>query len=372
MSSGPARPTILLSCGEASGDLYAAAVARALRRRLPGARLVGVAGPRLAPELDEAWLDQRELAVMGFGEVVGHLSRLRRLAFRVADRARLERVDLFLPVDYPGWHLRVARRVRSAGIPVLDLIPPKTWSWGRWRLRGLRPAVDRCAVIFPFEEEHYREAGVDAHFVGHPLADLHADALAGPAPVRSGLLVAPGSREQELERILPVVAGALSAQPQPGPLRVSCAPSVSRERVRELLGPLGATAELVDGPLVGELRRCAAAVVTSGTATLEAALAGAPHVIVYRTSALTYAIASRLATVDHVGMANIVLGERAFPELVQGELRADRLAGELAGLARPGGARAQADACRRLREALGGPGCFDRVAGLAAGMLARP
>lgn len=361
-------PLVVLSCGEASGDLYCSKIAGALRVQRPDLRLAGIAGPLSREAGVEPWAEQESLAVMGFTEIVRHFPRLWKLGRAVVDRARAEGATLFLPVDYPGFHMRVARRMREAGIGVLDFIPPKTWSWGRHRLKGLPRSVDRAAVIFPFEEEHYRAAGVDATFVGHPLVDVHGAALASAAPARKGLLLAPGSRRQELVRIVPVIAAALrrlrAAGSAPEVVTVSRAPGVDPGLLQPLLDE---GAVLSERELFQELLRAEAAVVCSGTATVEAALAGAAHVIVYRTGALTYAIARRVATVEHIGMANIVLGRRAFPELLQKDLRPETLAASLAPLldAASPEARAQAKDCAALREALGQPGCFARVARMA-------
>lgn len=367
-------PLVVLSCGEASGDLYCSKIARALRMQRPDLRLAGIAGPRSREAGVEAWADQESLAVMGFVEIVRHFPRIRRVGLDLVERAREERAALFLPVDYPGFHMRVGRKMRQAGIPVLDFIPPKTWSWGRHRLRGLPDCVDRAAVIFPFEEEHYRSAGVDAHFVGHPLVDVHAGALAEDPRDRSGLLLAPGSRRQELLRIVPVIADALRRLRGRGSLpelvRVSQAPGVDPA----LLEPLMAEgARLSERDLFSELRGARAAIVCSGTATVEAALAACPHAIVYRTGALTYAIARRVASVEHIGMANIVLGRRAFPELLQGDLDGARLAATVEPLLDPGSeaTTAQIAASEELRSALGEPGCFARVADLALQQLDR-
>lgn len=360
-------PLVVLSCGEASGDLYCARIARALRTQRPDVRLAGIAGPRARAEGVEPWADQESLAVMGFVEVVRHFPRLWRLGHEIVERARREGAVLFVPVDYPGFHMQVAARMRRAGIGVLDFIPPKTWSWGRYRLGAIRRNVDRAAVIFPFEEEHYRGAGIDAVFVGHPLVDIHAAELEAPAPPREGLLLAPGSRGQELDRLVGVLAAAverLRGRGYDGPVRVSRAPGVDIARLAPLLD---VGAELLEEDLFSGFRRAAAAVVCSGTATVEAALAGVPHVIVYRTGTLTYAIARFLATVEHIGMANIVLGERAFPEILQEQLRADVVADAVEPLLDPGSVAVhrQGESSARLREALGAPGCFDRVAGLA-------
>ena len=326
--------TLLISCGEASGEIYAAEVAEQVRRRRPDLRLVGVGGAVLARHLDEQWADLDELSVMGFAEVVRHLPRLHRLRERLAARARREGVDLLLAVDYPGFHVSLAGAMKQRGIPTLHYIPPKTWSWGAWRNRGLRAKVRRCAVIFPFEEAYYRQRGIPARFVGHPLMDRHAEALARPPGAREGLLLVPGSRAQEIQRIGPVMARAaarLRAEGRVGPVRVSRAPTVAEA----LLAPLRAELpdlQVVEGPLMDHLLQAAAAMVCSGTATVETALSRTPHAICYRTSPLTYLVARRLATVPAIGMANIVLGRKAFPELVQKDLGTRALAAAVAPL----------------------------------------
>ena len=366
-------PLVVLSCGEASGDLYCSRIARALRTRRPDLRLAGIAGPRSRAAGVEPWAEQESLAVMGFVEIVRHFPRIWKLGTALVSRATDEGAALFLPVDYPGFHLRVAGRMKNAGIGVLDFIPPKTWSWGRHRTGALRRNVDRSAVIFPFEETHYRRAGIDAEFVGHPLVDIHADDLAHPAAGRDGLLIAPGSRRQELLRLVPVLVKALHLLRERGiqpVIRVSRAPGVDEELLRPLISA-GSDVRLTDAELFGELRRARAAIVCSGTATVEAALAGVPHVIVYRTGTLTYAIARRVAAVEHIGMANIVLDRRAFPELLQGELRAESVADAVAPLLDPASPEtlSQRESCVQLRKELGSPGCFARVADLALELL---
>lgn len=367
-----AERTVLLSCGEASGDVYLARVARSLRERHPEWRLVGVVGEQGRAAGVEPWGDLSELTVMGFAEVLAHLPRLRNLARRLVDRARAEGVDLFLPVDYPGFHVHVGKRMRRHGVPVLDFIPPKTWSWGRWRLRGLRRAVDRAAVIFPFEEEHYRTAGIDVRFVGHPLAEIHAAAMEDAPERDDSVLLVPGSRPQEIQRLTPVLVEAFDrweGRSRAGRVRISRAPTVPVEALRAMRDGIEG-AEIVDLPLFAQLQRCRWAVVCSGTATVEAALAGVPHCIVYRTGRISYGIARWLATVEHIGMANIVLGRRAFPELVQDDCRPDRLRPLFERLDSDSELRAgQAEASRELRAALGGPGVFDAVAELATEML---
>ncbi len=368
------RRKILISSGEISGEAYAVEVARSLRRLRPEWELTGIGGPRLAREVKEVWAGLDELSVMGFAEVLRHLPRLARLRAKLARRILEEGVDLLLAVDYPGFHLGMAGRVRRGGVRVLHYIPPKTWSWGAWRNRALRRNVDRCAVIFPFEEKYYRERGIEARFVGHPLLDRHRAALSAPAPPREGLLLAPGSRPQEVKRIAPVLKRAAVELMESGTVervRISRAPSIDPDLLWSSFASVPAV-EVVEGPLFDHLRRARAAVVCSGTASVETALSRTPHVIVYRTSWPTYLTARALATVDSIGMANIVLGRRAFPEFVQGGLRHPALVESLRPLLDEGSGerRSQEAAFGELAQRLGsGREAAENVAAMAVEML---
>lgn len=319
--------SVLISCGEQSGENYATELARQLRLERTQLRLVGVGGARLQKQVEEMWAGLDELSVMGFAEVIRHLPRLRRLREKLADRARQEGIDLLLAVDYPGFHLSLAGAMKRRGIKTLHYIPPKTWSWGAWRNRALRANVHRCAVIFPFEENYYRERGIDATFVGHPLLDQHAEVLRSGETERTGLLLIPGSRPQEIRRIGPSMAEAacrLRAEGRVGRVRVSRAPGLPHELLAEM-AKLCPELEIVEGPLIQHLVAAEVAIVCSGTASVETALSRTPHAIVYRTSRLTYAVARRLATVEAIGMSNIVLGRTAFPEFLQKQLHPESL-----------------------------------------------
>ena len=362
---------ILISCGEASGEQYAVDLVRELRARSDSIELFGVGGELLGATGVPLWAKRDELSVMGFAEVLEHLPRLLRLRSELARRALSERVDLFLPIDYGGFHVALAGRLRRHGVRVLDFIPPKTWSWGAWRVRSLRKAVDECAVLFAFEVEHYRSHGIRAHWVGHPLVERIP---ASSGSMRDGLLIAPGSREQELSRIGPVLGETIRRLRAESPslhVKLSRAPGVQHAWLESILRG-NESIEVSEESLPALYRQASVAIVTSGTATLEAALCGTPHLIVYRTSALSYAIARRLATVTHIGMANLVLGRRAFPEFLQGALRADALSDAARALLADRALRAQQERdCLELRKALGEPGAMGRLAELALTALDR-
>lgn len=372
-SSAPPVREILLVAGEASGDLHAGILAEALRRRRPDLALVGTGGPRMAAAGVEM-LEQIE-GVVGFVEVIRHVPAHLRLLRRLTARLRSGRVGLVILIDYPGFNLRVAAAARAAGVPVLYYITPQVWAWKRGRVRTMAEVITKAACILPFEPPMLREAGIDATFVGHPLLDR---ALALPtraeARARLGLdgagevlALFPGSRAVEIRRHLAdfvAVARRLEAL-RPG-LRVilSAAPTVAL-RDDEVPFPVIRAASF------DVLRAADVALCKSGTTTLEAAVADCPCAIVYRTSALSYAIARRLVHIPHIGLLNIVAGREVAPEFVQDAFRPERVADALAPLFAPDGAerRAMLAGLAEVRAQLGTAGASERVAEMAAGMV---
>ncbi len=370
-------PTFFLSAGEPSGDLHGAAVARALRERWPDARLLGLAGPRMQAEGVEPIAPFDRLAVMGFAEVARHLPFFLRLLGRASGAIREAGADLVIPIDYPGFNLRLATRCRRMGVPVLYYIAPQVWAWHRSRARRLAEVTDRLAVILPFEEEVFAPYGGDVHFVGHPLVDredVQADREAfcrdlGLEPERRILALFPGSRIQEVERHLEpfleaarrVVAARWHIQPV-----VARSPDVPASAYADIEIPV-----TTDGAAL--LANAHVALVKSGTTTLEAALAGVPMVIAYRTHPLTFWLARKLVDVEHVGLANLVAGRRIAPELLQDDVTPAKLTAALIPLVDEGPARQAALAgVRGIRDALrpaGDGSAAARVAGLAADIL---
>jgi len=360
----------LILAGEASGDLHGASLAEALRAIRPDLGLTGTGGERM--HAAGVTLLERTEGVVGFVEVLKHLPAHFVLQARLRERLAGGSVALVILIDYPGFNLRVAADARAVGVPVLYYITPQVWAWRAGRLGTMARVITRAAVILPFEEALLRSHGVDATFVGHPLLD-RARELPEPADARRRLgldaraevlALFPGSRAQEIERHLErcVAVAAELERRRPG-LRVvvSAAPTVRLDE-RRVPYPIVRSSSL-------ELMRAAdVALCKSGTTTLEAAVAGCPCAIVYRTSPLSYAIARSLVRIPRIGLLNIVAGRRVAPEFVQGDFEPARVADALDPLfaADAPARRAMLAGLAEVRAKLGTPGAAARVARMAA------
>ncbi len=380
-----ARPRhVFLSCGEASGDRYGARVVESLRRRDPHLRISALGGSALKAAGVEIIRSSDDVAVMGLGEVARALPALWAARRAVERHLTHEGVDLFLPIDFPGFNGPLAGTAHRAGVPVFWLVAPQLWAWGGWRAGSLRRNIDLLGTILPFEPDYFRARGFEVAALGHPLMDDYAGRFPFESstaareerlgqrggPLTIGLL--PGSRRQELDALLPILK--VTSQTIIGHLGgrdvrfvLSLAPGVDRDW-------LGARfqfgAEVTAEPLPTLLPRLDLALVCSGTASLEAALAGVPHEIVYRTGALTAFAARRLLKVRHIGLANLVMDRRLVREHVQDEAAPLPLARDLlTWLARPADRATFHDDVRQLRKVCGAPGAWDRAALAAIGLM---
>jgi lipid-A-disaccharide synthase len=362
---------VLIVAGEASGDLHAAGFAGALRALRPDLALTGVGGAAMERAGVKLLERTDTLAVMGFVEVLRQVPHHYRLLKSLGDRLRGGSVALVVLIDYPGFNMRLARIARAASVPVLYYITPQVWAWGADRLPRLAQLITKAAVILPFEAPLLRGAGVDATFVSHPLLDHAAEspgrdtarAALGIKPDERVLAMFPGSRRQEIERHLSAFVDTAKRLQQSVPgLRVvvSVAPGMSVDTAR-------CPYPLVQNQSQVVLRAADAALCKSGTVTLEAAVAGCPLIIAYRTSRLTYALARRVVRIPHIGLVNVVAGKEVAPEFVQGEMRADAMAAALQPLLEQNSParRAMLDELRAVRAQLGSPGAAVRVAEIA-------
>lgn len=323
-----ARPQFLLAAGEPSGDAHGSAVAREIRRRWPDAALWGLGGPRMQEAGVELLADVRDLAVLGLAEVLGRLPFFWKLLRTLRKETDRRRPDLVIPIDYPGFNLRLSRHARSLDIPVLYYIAPQVWAWHQSRADELARLTAGMAVILPFEERLFRERGARVSFVGHPLLEeeppIHREWAVeqGLDPDKPVLALFPGSRKQEVHRHLGVFQEAVTAiqKRQPDVQPVLARPGTLPDAAYAA-ADLRSTTDTW-----GLLHAARAAIVKSGTSTLQAALAKVPMVVTYRMNPLTFAVARRLVRVEHVGLVNLVAGERAVPELLQAEATPEAIA----------------------------------------------
>jgi lipid-A-disaccharide synthase len=380
--SGPLvsrRRRLLVSSGEPSGDLYAGALVRHLRQRTGPLDVFGLGGDRLQAEGGELVAHVRELAVVGLVEILRHLRRLRAVFHSLLAEVDREPPALAVLVDYAGFNLRLARALHRRGIPVVYYVSPQLWAWRRGRMRAVRACVAHMIVIFPFEEPFYREAGVRATFVGHPLVDLAKPARDPSAflsehgldPNRPVLAVLPGSRRQEIAYNLPPIAGALRLLRTKRPelqLALAVAPGLDPRLFEAALS--GLPVARVGGGAHALMGAARAGIIASGTATVEAALLDLPAVVVYRLSPLSYALGRPFVRLPHYAMANLIAGRRVVSELVQGDFRPEPVAREVLSLLDDGARRASVLAgLAEIRVHLGTGGASARAAEIVAQIL---
>ncbi|MBI3931865.1 MAG: lipid-A-disaccharide synthase [Acidobacteria bacterium] len=379
MSPSPRTPRLLVSCGEPSGDLYAAELVRHIRIETPDLAVFGLGGDRLREQNADLVAHVRDLAVVGLLEVLRHLPRIREVFRRVLEEVDRDPPRAAVLVDYPDFNLRLARELRRRGIPVVYYVSPQVWAWRRGRIRAIRDTVTRMLVIFPFEEALYREAGVPVSFVGHPLVDLvrppadRAGFLRGHGldPARPVVALLPGSRPREVAHNLPPLAGAVRLLAERRPdlqFVLAVAPSLEMALFEEPLA--GLNVRTLAGATHAAVGIADLALVASGTATVETALLGTPMVVVYRLSPLTYALGRPLVRVPHYAMVNLIAERRVVPELIQQDFTAERVAQEAQALLEDAGraARMRAD-LEEVRRRLGAPGASARAAAAVRDIL---
>ncbi|MBQ5624330.1 MAG: lipid-A-disaccharide synthase [Phascolarctobacterium sp.] len=366
---------ILISAGEASGDIHAAAVTAAIKKIDSSAEVFGMGGDALRNAGGEVLFDIKDHGVMGFVEVLKKLPDLFKLRDDFEKVMDERKPDCLITVDYPGFNMKLAKLAHDKGIPVVSYIAPSAWAWHKSRAKKVAKIVDKVACIFPFEYDVYKEAGAYVEFVGHPLVDIvkpsmtkeEAMAFAGKEEGKKLILLMPGSRLMEIEKMLPTLLEAAKiikkqlpevsfVMPRAGTIPISL--------LEEKIQASGLDVKITEGNNYDLFSVADLALATSGTVTLEAALCGLGSVIVYKTNPVTYFIAKLLVNIPHIGLPNIVAAKSVVPELIQNDFTPTKVAQEaLALLERERNAKMKEDLAY-VKERLGKPGAVGRVAEL--------
>ncbi len=372
---------VMIIAGEASGDLHGANLVREVLKRDPSVAFFGIGGLRMRAAGVDTLVDASDMAVVGLVEVFAHFSTIYRAFSRMRKLLWTEPPDLLILIDYPDFNLRLAGVAKKAGVKVLYYISPQVWAWRVGRVKKIAKVVDHMAVVFPFEVPFYEREKVPVTFVGHPLADTvhpvyspnEARERIGVDPSRKVIGLFPGSRRQEIRNLFPLIlqsAGLLKRRFPEIQFVLPLATSLKRADIDPFLEAVDFQVTVVEGMTYDVIQVCDAIITVSGTVTLEIAMIGIPMVIIYRVSPFTYMIGKRLIKVDHIGICNIVAGERMVKELIQDEAQPDLIADEIDKIISDAEHdRVIRDKYQMMREKLGAGGCSAKVADITLAML---
>ncbi|MEX2116273.1 MAG: lipid-A-disaccharide synthase [Bacteroidota bacterium] len=364
---------VMMIAGEASGDLHGAGVVRELKKADPSIDVFGVGGDQMKREGMTVVYHVRELGFMGFVEVVKHLPFIKVMEYTLGQIVKFKKPDVLVLIDYPGFNLRFARKVKHYGMKIVYYISPQIWAWHASRVRKIKELVDKMLVVFPFEVPLYEKEGVPVDFVGHPLLEVLDTQFDrknfckryGIDASKKILALIPGSRRQEIERIFPVMLQAARrvAAEMEMEVVIAVAPTLDQQYFAAMHNLEGI--HLVQGATYDVMAHSAFAMVTSGTATLETACFGTPMMVVYKTSWPTYIIGRALVQIHSIGLVNIVAGKKIVPEFIQHRATPSALAKEAMGILRSEDRLStMRNDLRAIREKLGSPGASRRVANL--------
>lgn len=372
---------ILIISGEASGDMHGANLALELKRQDPSLDIYGVGSRRMREAGVRMIADASEISVVGATEVLTHIGAIYTVYARLKRFLREERPSLLVLIDFPDFNILIGKAARKLGIPVVYYISPQVWAWRKGRIKTIAGLVKAMIVIFPFEVELYEKAGVDTRFVGHPLVDVVTSAFTreqarqqlGLDPGKRTVALLPGSRRKEIATLLPAMLGAaalIEKEFQDVQFVLPIAPTLKVEFVKTFVDASGLLVRLVDGRVYDALKASDAAMVTSGTATLETGLMAVPMVIIYKVSRLSYFIGRMLIDVKHVGLVNIVAGKDVAPELIQDAVTPERIAEGISVLLRdPAHALQVKTELEKIKTKLGAGGASGRAASVVRELL---
>ncbi|KPJ59335.1 MAG: lipid-A-disaccharide synthase [Deltaproteobacteria bacterium DG_8] len=375
------RKRILIAAGEASGDLHASCLVKAMLELEPNLQFYGMGGEKLREAGVHIIFDISNLSVMGITEVIRHLGHLYHVFKWLEKSLKNDRPDLIILIDYPDFNLRLAKVAKGYNVPVLYYISPQIWAWRTNRIKKIGKLIDKMIVVFPFELSLYEKEGIDVSFVGHPLLDIVKVNKSKEENIKRfgldeqkttiGLL--PGSRLSEVKRLLPPMVGAAQQLSERfGNLQfiLPIAPGLKKEEIVKLTENSKVAITVVDNNIYEVIDISYLLIVASGTATLETAFLSTPMVIIYKMSPLSYLIGRKLVKVPYIGMANIIAGKKVVPELIQDEATAERLTSEVTHMLKD--SLYHQSICEELtfiKKKLGDPGASKRAAQIALEML---
>jgi len=373
----------MIVAGEASGDLHGSNLVKEALRKNPGLSFFGMGGPKMREAGVTTLIDSSEMAVVGLIEVISHFPVIYRAFSTLKKIIRTDPPDLLILIDYPDFNLHLAKVAKSAGVRVLYYISPQIWAWRVGRVKKIAKLVDRMAVVFPFEVPFYEKGGVPVTFVGHPLVDIvhptmtraEAQASFGLDPAKRTVGLFPGSRKGEIRNLSATILEAATLLKKHFPdlqFILPLASSLTNEDIAPFLKSSSLDIRVIEEKVYDVMQVCDAIITVSGTVTLEAALMGAPMVIIYRVSPFTYAVGKRLIKVDHIGICNIVAGERVVRELIQDDAEPAWIAAEIARILTDNDyAQEMRAKLAGIRAKLGSSGASERAARLAEDLIAQ-
>ncbi len=375
---------ILITAGEASGDLHGSSLVRELKRINPRLEIFGLGGDKMKKEGVELIFHVDRLAIMGFFEVLKNLNFVRGAMKTMMSVAEKRNPDLAILIDYPGFNLRFAKKLKKSGIPVVYYISPQVWAWGGNRVRKMKGWIDKMVVILPFEKDIYQRFNIDCQFVGHPLLEVTKPILSHEDFQRKfdirkndtvvGLL--PGSRWQEVERILPIMVQSctlLTNRIKNLKVLSGLAPTIKRQDLENLLAQTEFKTKIVENLTYDLMKHSHLLLIASGSATLECAILGTPFLVLYKTSLWNYLIARSLVSIPNIALANVVAGKRVVPEFVQRQAIPSRIAEEMYEiLTEKERYRNIQNELKKVKEKLGEEGASKKAAEIVAQMLVPP
>ena len=366
---------IMMSAGEASGDMHAAAVAAELKRIMPEADIFGMGGADMRKSGVRIIYDIENLGIIGVVEVIRHIPFFFRLRAFLKKAMVEEKPDVLVCVDYPGFNMKLAHVAKELGIPVIYYIAPTIWAWNKGRAKNIVRDVEQVASIFPFEAEAYRKAGARVTFVGHPLADTVKPSMSFEEamtcfhgdPSRKRVLLMPGSRKTEVAGLLPMMLEAAKKREEKERCQffIPRASTIPKDMLLGIIGNTSLSIEITEGHQYDLMHICTACVASSGTATLETALMELPTVLVYKLAPVTWFLANLLVHVKYAGLPNLLLNREVTPELLQDRANAENIVSILLPWLEDEKKREKnVEEIREVRKALGSGGAVHRVAEL--------